>query len=92
MSNRYITREEAEKLVNLGREEIGKIEKIVLLINELIFREVERVGMTNGEGKREIMIVNVLETLDECRFTFEGLSLKKEIAPYIIEMIPLMRR
>jgi len=44
MSNRYITREEAEKLVNLGREEIGRIEKIVLLINELIFREVERVG------------------------------------------------
>jgi len=88
VSDRYITWKKAEKIVNLDRNEIGKIKKIVLLIDELISREVERTGIINEDGKvefgfneeRKLMVVDALGTLDECRFTFKGIPLSKEIA------------
>jgi len=54
------------------------------LISELAGRG----GLVNEDGKielgfdpsRRLMVVDVVGTLDECRFTFDGLHVSKEIA------------
>ncbi len=88
VSDRYISWKEAEKLTNLSKNELEEIKEIILLINKLISEEVEKIGIINEDGKiefgfnkeRKLIVVDALGTLDECRFTFEGIPLSKEIA------------
>lgn len=68
-------------------------------VNDLITEEFSKIGLVNEDGKievgfdqkRRLMLVDVLGTLDECRFTFpvcrdghgtgrDGLPVSKEIA------------
>jgi len=87
VTDRYITWDEAGNLSGLCREEIGGLKKLVNTVNELITREFSRIGLVNEDGKievgfdhqRRLMVVDVLGTLDECRFTYEGLPVSKEI-------------
>jgi len=80
-SDRYISWEEAE-------DELQEIKRITSLINKLISQKVEKIGIINEDGKiefgfdeeRKLMVVDVMGTLDECRFTFKGIPLSKEIA------------
>jgi len=59
-----------------------------LLINKLIGQEANKIGLKYEDGKiefafdedRKLVVVDVLGTLDECRFTFKGLPISKEIA------------
>jgi phosphoribosylaminoimidazole-succinocarboxamide synthase len=87
-SDRYLSWQEAKDMAHLDNSEIDEIKRITLLINELITEEAEKVGLKYEDGKiefgfdeeRNLLLVDVLGTLDECRFTFEGMPVSKEIA------------
>ena len=87
-SDRYLGWEEAQKIAHLSDNELEEIRKITLLINELIGQEANKIGLKYEDGKiefgfdeeRNLIVVDVLGTLDECRFTFEGIPVSKEIA------------
>ncbi|RLG34858.1 phosphoribosylaminoimidazolesuccinocarboxamide synthase [Methanosarcinales archaeon] len=87
-SDRYLSREEAKEIAGLSEDEMGEIERITLLINELITKEARRIGLVNEDGKvefgfdedRKLMLVDAVGTLDECRFTYKGMPVSKEIA------------
>jgi phosphoribosylaminoimidazole-succinocarboxamide synthase len=88
ITDRYLTWSEAKQISGLTDVEIDELKKITNTVNNLITKEFTRIGLVNEDGKievgfnakRHIMIVDVLGTLDECRFTFEGLPVSKEIA------------
>lgn len=87
-TDRYITWEEAKNIAGLADDEVEEIKRITLLVNELITREARRVALVNEDGKielgfdedRNLMLVDVLGTPDECRFTFEDMPVSKEVA------------
>jgi len=87
-TDRYMSWEEARKICNLSETEIQEIKRITLFINHLITKETSKFGLFNEDGKvefgfdndRNMVLVDALGTLDECRFTYEGLPVSKEIA------------
>jgi len=87
-SDCYLGWEEAQKIAHLGDNELEEIRKITLLINKLIGQEANKIGLKYEDGKiefgfdgeRNLLLVDVLGTLDECRFTFERMPVSKEIA------------
>ncbi len=87
-TDRYIKWDEAKEIGGLSDEEIRKIRDITLLIDDLITDEVRKAGLVNEDGKveygfdeeRNIMLVDVLGTPDECRFTYNGIPVSKEVA------------
>ena len=87
-SDRYLGWEEAQKITHLSDNELEEIRRITLLINELIGQEANKIGLKYEDGKiefgfdeeRKLIAIDVLGTLDECRFTFEGMPVSKEIA------------
>jgi len=86
--DRYIKWDEAKKIAGLDDDEVERIKELSLKINEIISSEVKKAGMENEDGKiefgfdenREIIVVDVAGTPDECRFTYNGLPVSKEIA------------
>jgi len=87
-SDRYLGWEEAQKIANLSDDELEEIRRVTLSINQLIGQEANKIGLKYEDGKiefafdenRNLVVVDVLGTLDECRFTFKGLPISKEIA------------
>ncbi|MBE3091401.1 MAG: phosphoribosylaminoimidazolesuccinocarboxamide synthase, partial [Candidatus Atribacteria bacterium] len=87
-SDRYLGWKEAKEIACLNNQEIAEIKRITLLINELIGQEANKIGLKYEDGKiefgfdedRNLVVVDVLGTLDECRFTFKGMPISKEIA------------
>jgi len=87
-TDRYLTWQEAQKIACLSKEELEKIKSVLLKVDEVITEMALKAGLRNEDGKielafddnRELMIVDVVGTLDECRFTYEGLPVSKEIA------------
>jgi phosphoribosylaminoimidazole-succinocarboxamide synthase len=86
--DRYITWAEAQEIAGLTDEEIGEIKEKLLCIDDLITKIASKASLENEDGKielafdpqRKLMIVDVVGTLDECRFTYQGLHVSKEIA------------
>ena len=87
-SDRYITWQEAQQLVNLTDSELEEIKSVLLKVNDTITEIACRAGLVNEDGKielafddkRRLMVADVVGTLDECRFTYQGLHVSKEIA------------
>ncbi|HAG11943.1 MAG TPA: phosphoribosylaminoimidazolesuccinocarboxamide synthase [Desulfotomaculum sp.] len=87
-SDRYIDWNTAMKIAGLDNQEIEDIKRITVYISELITQEAGRLGLINEDGKieigfdenRKLTVADVLGTLDECRFTFQGVPVSKEIA------------
>ena len=87
-SDRYMNWKKAQEIAQLSDNELEEIKKITLLINELIGQEANKIGLKYEDGKiefgfdeeRNLLLVDVLGTLDECRFTFKGMPISKEIA------------
>lgn len=85
--DRYISFKEAQEISGLSDKELEEIKEVTLVVNELITEKLERKGLRNEDGKvefafgekRTLMVVDVVGTPDECRFTFEGMPLSKEI-------------
>jgi phosphoribosylaminoimidazole-succinocarboxamide synthase len=86
--DRYITWSEAQEIAGLTDEEVEEIKEKLLRVNDLITEIASRANLENEDGKielafdpqRRLMIVDVVGTLDECRFTYQGLHVSKEIA------------
>lgn len=86
--DRYITWAEAKEISGMSDEEIEKLTTLILEINQLITEETKRLGLYHEDGKvefgfdenRNFVLVDALGTLDECRFTYDGIPVSKEIA------------
>ncbi len=87
-SDRYMTWEEGQQIADLSDEELSKLKETVLAVNDLITEKTKPMGLLHEDGKvefgfdekREIMLVDALGTLDECRFSYQGIPVSKEIA------------
>lgn len=88
ITDRYLTWPEAQQISGLSDRELTELKTITYQVNDLITKEFSKIGLDNEDGKielgfdpdRRLMVVDVLGTLDECRFTFDGMPVSKEIA------------
>jgi len=87
-SDRYISWDEAKNIVNLSSIEVENIKKITMMVNKFISECARDMGLINEDGKlefgfdenRNLVIVDVFGTPDECRFKFKDIPVSKEIA------------
>ncbi|GAB4169697.1 MAG: phosphoribosylaminoimidazolesuccinocarboxamide synthase [Calditrichia bacterium] len=86
--DRYISWQEAQEISHLTDEEMSRMKEMTLEIDNLITGEMGNLGLYHEDGKiefgmdlnRQLVLVDALGTLDECRFTYEGIPVSKEIA------------
>jgi phosphoribosylaminoimidazole-succinocarboxamide synthase len=86
--DRYVAWEEAQKIAGLTDKEVEEVKTLLLKVDDIITRIASKAGLENEDGKielafdpeRRLMVVDVVGTLDECRFTCKGLPVSKEIA------------
>ena len=87
-TDRYITWQEAQKIAGLTDQELADVKAVLLKADETITEVASKAGLKNEDGKielafdekRKLMIVDVVGTLDECRFTYDGVHVSKEVA------------
>ena len=87
-TDRYVTWEEAAKIAGLTSIEVAAVKVVLAKVNETITEIAAKAGLVNEDGKielgfdsqRRLMVLDVVGTLDECRFTLDGLHVSKEIA------------
>jgi phosphoribosylaminoimidazole-succinocarboxamide synthase len=86
--DRYLTWDEAREIAGLTVEEVEEVESLLLKVNKTITKMASKADLKNEDGKielafdpeRRLMVIDVVGTLDECRFTYDGLHVSKEIA------------
>jgi phosphoribosylaminoimidazole-succinocarboxamide synthase len=86
--DRYVSWAEAQRIAGLSDRELEKVKDLLLKVDETIMEITSKAGLVNEDGKielaldpqRRLMVVDVVGTLDECRFTYNGLHVSKEIA------------
>lgn len=83
--DRYLSYETAKEISGLG-DEFERLKEIAMLINREITEAVEKVGILNEDGKfefaydnGEIVLIDAVGTPDECRFSYNGFELSKEV-------------
>jgi phosphoribosylaminoimidazole-succinocarboxamide synthase len=87
-TDRYITWTEAQKIAGLTDPDLADIKAVLLKADETITKVASNAGLKNEDGKielafddeRKLILVDVLGTLDECRFTYNGVHVSKEVA------------
>ncbi len=87
VTDRYISWGEAEQISGLLPEKIVKLKEITRTVNNIIKDSIERIGLVNEDGKiefalnenDEIVVIDVFGTPDECRFTYNGIHVSKEL-------------
>jgi phosphoribosylaminoimidazole-succinocarboxamide synthase len=87
-TDRYVTWREAQKIASLTDEELAEIKALLQKADETITEIASKAGLRNEDGKielafdgeRKLMVVDVIGTLDECRFTYNGVNVSKEVA------------
>ena len=87
-TDRYITWIEAQKIAGLTDKELADVKAVLLKADETITEAAKNAGLKNEDGKielafddkRNLMVVDVVGTLDECRFTYGGVHVSKEVA------------
>ncbi|MFC1454490.1 phosphoribosylaminoimidazolesuccinocarboxamide synthase [Candidatus Undinarchaeota archaeon] len=86
--DRYISWKEAQEISCMNESEVDGVKDVLKKVNDLITETGKKAGLFNEDGKielaydpnRELMLVDILGTLDECRFTYDGMSVSKEVA------------
>jgi phosphoribosylaminoimidazole-succinocarboxamide synthase len=87
-TDRYVTWEEAKEIAGLTSQETISIKTVLSKVNKVISEIASSARLENEDGKielafdneRRLMVVDVVGTLDECRFTYDGMHVSKEIA------------
>ena len=87
-TDRYITWAEAQKIAGLTDQELNSVKNALLKADETITEAASHAGLKNEDGKielafdemRRLIVADVVGTLDECRFTYDGVHVSKEIA------------
>jgi phosphoribosylaminoimidazole-succinocarboxamide synthase len=88
VTDRYMSWQEAQRISALTDSELEEVKNTTTRINNIITEHVERAGMVNEDGKveygfdteRNLILVDILGTPDECRFTYNGMPVSKEVA------------
>jgi len=88
ITDRYLTWQEAKEIAGLKEAELEQLKNLTGTVNQIITEEFSKEGLINEDGKieaglgydRKLMLVDVIGTLDECRFSYQGLPVSKEIA------------
>jgi phosphoribosylaminoimidazole-succinocarboxamide synthase len=88
VTDRYMSWNEAQEISQLTDTELQLLKDTTTSINRVITDQVSRSGLVNEDGKveyafdedRKLMLVDILGTPDECRFTYNGLAVSKEVA------------
>ncbi|MCW4053937.1 MAG: phosphoribosylaminoimidazolesuccinocarboxamide synthase, partial [Candidatus Bathyarchaeota archaeon] len=87
-TDRYVTWEEARKIAGLATQEVVAVKAVLSKVNDAISGIASHAELENEDGKielafnneRQLMVVDVVGTLDECRFTYGGVHVSKEVA------------
>ena len=87
-TDRYVTWEEAKKIAGLSTQELASATAVLSEVNGTISQIASRAELVNEDGKielafddkRKLMVVDVVGTLDECRFMYAGVHVSKEVA------------
>lgn len=87
-TDRYVTWTEAQKIAGLTDQELSDVKALLLKVDATITKTAAHAGLKNEDGKielafddkRELIVVDVVGTLDECRFTYDGVHVSKEVA------------
>jgi phosphoribosylaminoimidazole-succinocarboxamide synthase len=87
-TDRYVTWQEAQKIASLTDKELADVKAGLLKADETITEAASNAGLKNEDGKielafddkRNLIVVDVVGTLDECRFTYDGIHVSKEVA------------
>ncbi len=87
-TDRYILEREALEISGLKEKEFDDLKNKTNFINKLITEEVSKLGLVHIDGKvemaidykRNIFVVDVIGTPDECRFYLDHFHISKEVA------------
>jgi len=87
-TDRYITWTEAQKIAGLNNKELAEVKTVLQTADDTISKAASNAQLKNEDGKielafddkRKLILVDVLGTLDECRFTYKGEHVSKEVA------------
>jgi phosphoribosylaminoimidazole-succinocarboxamide synthase len=87
-TDRYVTWEEARRIAGLTALELISVKYVLSKVNDAISEMACHAKLENEDGKielafdtqRRLMVADVVGTLDECRFTYDGVHVSKEIA------------
>ncbi len=87
-TDRYLTWEEAKAVAGLSNIEMTAVKAVLAKVNDTITEMACHAKLENEDGKielafdhnRTLMVTDVVGTLDECRFTYDGFHVSKEIA------------
>ena len=85
--DRYLSRDEVLEICSISQNELQEICRVATAVDEIITRETEKAGIVNEDGKielafdekRQLMVVDAVGTPDECRFSFDGIEISKEV-------------
>jgi len=77
-----------KRISGLSTSEAANVKVVLSKVNNSISRIASNAGLTNEDGKIELafnperllMVVDVVGTLDECRFTYDRVHVSKEVA------------
>ena len=87
-ADRYVTWEEAKKIAGITNIELIAVKTVLAKVDDAITEMACHAKLENADGKielafdrqRNLMVVDVVGTLDECRFTYDGVHVSKEVA------------
>ena len=88
ITDRYMSWREAQQISAISNDEVNTILDTTTRINNRISDQVNIAGLVNEDGKveyaydfdRNLMLVDILGTPDECRFTYQGMQVSKQVA------------
>lgn len=86
-TDRFVSFDQAAHLIGIFESEIEEIKYVLKQVERVISTIAAEAGLDNDDGKielafspdKEIIVVDVFGTPDECRFTYKGVQLSKEI-------------
>ncbi len=95
-SDRYLSWAEARQIAGLSDQELAELRSATLRLNEMITEEIKRLRLVHEDGKvefaldgqRQLVVVDVMGTPDECRFTMDGVPVSKEVARVFYRATP----
>jgi phosphoribosylaminoimidazole-succinocarboxamide synthase len=87
-TDRYMTWTEAQSISGLSDNDMEKVKEMISKINKIVTDACKKAGIDNMDGKfefgmnpaGEIIVIDVLGTPDECRFTYNDFHISKEFA------------
>lgn len=87
VTDRYLRREEARRISGLDGSVFDLLVRTVRQVERTVTEAVAALGLVNEDGKMEfgvdadggLMLVDVVGTPDECRFTLDGVPVGKEV-------------